>query len=321
MADCASTVDNMQRLACFDRLAAPRETTVPDRSSSANVPAQSRSVAATTVSGSARASSEPSTLQQHWELGEDSKRETFAFRSHRDNYVMFAKYSTAPNSAPYEPFRKQAFDGATFSHAELAFQLGFKMKLLEDVSPLKTNLWFGYTQQSYWQAFNGKISSAFRETNYQPELMAVVPLNFELLGMKARFLNFGLTHQSNGQASTLSRSWNRVYLQAGLERDNFILQARVWKRLSENGTDDNPDIIDYMGHGDISATYQIKGHELSVLARHNFSTNRGGTQLGWAFPLANQLKGYVQVFSGYGQSLIDYNHSQTTIGAGVKLHY
>ena len=38
---------------------------------------------------------------------------------------------------------------------------------------------------------------------------------------------------------------------------------------------------------------------------------------GWAFPLAGNLKGYAQFFGGYGQSLIDYNYFQRSLGIGV----
>lgn len=151
-------------------------------------------------------------LSDHWELEQDYKRGIFTFRPHRSNYLI-ATYTHRPNDAPYRPFRQLTSPSATLSHVELAFQLGFKMKLIENIAGQPADLWFGYTQNSYWQADNQEASSPFRETNYQPELMTVLPLNFSILGLNARFINFGLVHQSNGQASTISRSWNRLYAQ------------------------------------------------------------------------------------------------------------
>lgn len=92
--------------------------------------------------------------------------------------------------------------------------------------------------------------------------MAVTPLHFSVLGMNARFLNLGLMHQSNGQTSTLSRSWNRVYAQVGLERTGWTVLGRVWRRINEAATDDdNRNIVDYMGRGDLVVTYRNHGND------------------------------------------------------------
>ncbi len=260
-------------------------------------------------------------MAELWELGSEHKRGSFGFRPHRPNYLLLT-YTQAPNDEPYRPLREWAGDDVHLAKEELAFQLSFKSKLLEQPMGVPMDLWFGYTQQSFWQAANRRASSPFRETNYQPELMAVLPLNFRVLGMDARLLNLGFVHQSNGQAANLSRSWNRLYAQVGLERGDFSVQARAWHRLKEKRhKDDNPDILDYMGHGDLLATWQRGAHELSALGRYNFNTGHGGMQLGWAFPVASNLKGYVQAFSGYGQSLVDYNHGQQTLGVGLMLNY
>jgi phospholipase A1 len=314
--DCATIADNGARLACFDRLAADDAGQQRGTGQPALSPAMAPAGSAARITASAPSSY----LSDRWELGAQDKRGVFSFRPHRANYLL-AAYTRSPNNAPYRPFRALVPDAQNLSHAELTFQLGFKTKILETPADFPADLWFGYTQQSFWQATNRNASSPFRESNYQPELMAVLPTRLDLLGTQLRFVNVGLVHQSNGQASTLSRSWNRVYVQTGLERGDFSLLARVWKRLDEAAAaDNNPDIIDFMGHGDIAATYRLHGHEFTALARHNFRSNKGALQLGWAFPLSGHLSGYVQLFSGYGQSLIDYNYSQRVIGLGVMLN-
>lgn len=330
---CAVLGDASARLACYDALArnagqalpfaspasAAAAAGAPARTQPAGPPPEPRLPAAIAAITTIPPEAKVTPMVQGWELDRSSKRGRFNFRPHRDNYLLPLNYSTSANDGPFKDFTPE---GLKSQHAELAYQLSFKMKMLEQIAQTPLDLWFAYTQQSYWQAYNRAASSPFRETNYQPELMLVTPLNLELDRYTVRYLNLGLVHQSNGQASTLSRSWNRVYLEMGAERDELGLTLRLWQRLDTARPDnDNIDIIDYMGHGELRIVYRLGGQELSLLARHNFSTNHGAVQLGWAFPLSANLKGYMQLFSGYGQSLIDYNYAQKSLGAGFLVNY
>jgi phospholipase A1 len=316
LASCASIVDKGQRLACFDELAAKALSPAPENSGS-SVPESSRP-AARPVSVLADRSSSTYSLSDRWELESASKRGVFSFRPYRDNYVLFYKYSTHPNAEPYRSLAPVA-PGARLSNQEVAFQLSFKLKLIENAFASPVDVWAAYTQQSFWQAYNSGASSPFRESNYQPEIMAVVPVDLSTLGVTSAFGGLGLVHQSNGQTPALSRSWNRFYVQLGAAKGDFSVIARAWARIGD--IDDNPDISTYMGYGDVTGTYRWRGHEFSALVRQNFATRRGAVQASWAFPVIANLKGYVQVFSGYGQSLIDYNASQTTIGLGALVGF
>jgi len=202
-------------------------------------------------------------------------------------------------------------------------QLSFKVKAKEAVfGQDNVDLWFGYTVTSFWQAYNKGISSPFRETNYEPEAMLVFRTNYTLAGFRGRFVNLGLVHQSNGRSQPLSRSWNRVYAQFGLERGNLAVLIRPWYRIPEKvEDDDNPDIENYMGYGDLQLVYSKGRNAYSLLLRDNLkhSDNHGAMQFSWSFPLYGRLKGYVKYFNGYGESLIDYNYRQQTLGVGVSL--
>jgi phospholipase A1 len=318
LSGCARIADTGQRLACYDRLAGVNPGSAQAGASAVTPePVVTSDPAVEAALDLSPETTRGFSLANHWELDQAHRRGVFNFRPHHVNYLMGTR-TAHPNDAPYRPFRDISDLATNLSHSELVFQLGFKMKLIETAFDKPFDLWFGYTQNSFWQAGNHQASSPFRETNYQPELMVVTPLDINILGMHASFLNLGIVHQSNGQASTLSRSWNRIYAQVGLERAGWTAVGRVWKRINESAQDDdNRDIVDYMGHGDLVVTYRNNRNDYSALLRRNFSTNRGAVQLSWAFPLAGHIKGYAQYFSGYGQSLIDYNYYQNTVGLGL----
>jgi phospholipase A1 len=250
-----------------------------------------------------------------WQLDKETRAGKPWITFHRTNYALAFSYNSSPNPAPL-----QEIDPAkTLTKPEVTFQLSFKAKLWQDVFGKDMDLWFGYTQRSFWQLYNVKDSAPFRETNYEPELLLNFRTRFSLLGLEARFIQLGLNHQSNGQSEPLSRSWNRIVANVGLERGDFSLLLKGWFHFPESeADDDNPGINSYMGYGEVWAYYFLKKHRLGVMLRDNldFGENRGAIQLEWSFPLFAQIGGYVQYYFGYGESLLDYSHRVNRIGVG-----
>ena len=264
-----------------------------------------------------------SLLDSRWELASDSKLGVFQMRAYKPVYLLPAFWTSKKNETPSSPNPDNTVTVAQdLQSLEAKFQLSFKTKFVENVFGDNGDIWGAYTQSSRWQVYNGDASRPFRETNYEPEIMMVFRTNYEIGGWHGRLAGLSLNHQSNGRGDPLSRSWNRVIAQVGFDRENWALVVRPWYRIPDGNDDDNPDIANYMGRGDATLTYSHNGHEFSLMGRHSLrggDESHGALQASWGFPIDRNLRGHIEVFHGYGESLIDYNHKATYVGLGISL--
>jgi phospholipase A1 len=242
--------------------------------------------------------------------------------AHESNYLLAGAYNFQGwSSSLYE---EASSKNISFDNIEVQFQLSIKTPLAIDLFDKDIGIFAAYTMRSFWQAYNSDISSPFRETNHRPEVWIQSEHDWELFGIKNTLNVFGVVHQSNGQVAELSRSWNRLFAGFLFEKDQFALYLKPWIRISESeDTDDNPDITDYLGHGEIHLAYKRNNHVFSLMSRNNLESgfSRGAVKFGWSFPLFNYdyIKGYIQYFSGYGESLIDYDSYVNRLGVGILL--
>lgn len=306
--------EQAQRYACFDALETNSSHTAADKPP---VGEPDQPVQAATP------------LEHLW-----AEPETIGFQAYQQSYLMVTR-TDQPNNAPTSPNPdNQVPFTYDLQHTEIKFQFSLKAVVLpKTVIGHDNSMWFGYTQQSYWQAFDAGHSRPFVESNYEPELIFSHGFSAgesSASGWRPVFLNFGLQHQSNGQSDPRSRSWNRAYAQLGMvdrlsADDSLAVLVRPWWRFREDPAgDNNPDITDYLGHGDVECLYWHDDHLLSVLLRVRALQADLSTPLLFlnkGRPKARALQLHLQLFTGYGESLIDYNQRHTTVGIGVSVPY
>jgi len=244
---------------------------------------------------------------------------------YRPDYVVVRATDTV-NQQPARVAQPQEFDAL-----ELKMQLSLRGEAvspgqLERWGGGRLRLWYAYTQQSNWQVLNTDQSRPFRDTNYEPEMILTYDARekrAEEAPVSARpaLVNFGIVHQSNGRSDPESRTWWRTYLQGGWQTAAGSLVARIWRTWRESGMEaDNPDINDYVGRADL--TFRTRNSPqwggVNLLLRSNLrsSPHRGFLQLDWRLPW--RVPVHLQVTSGYGESLLDYDHKQTTFGVGFS---
>jgi phospholipase A1 len=206
------------------------------------------------------------------------------------------------------------------AQTEAVFQLSAKHRLFG------TRFYFAYTQISFWQAYDYRNSSPFRDTNYNPELFyRTKPMRF---GGGRLAADAGFEHESNGQRVPLSRSWNLFYLAPYWERDDLLVYVKLRARVPEEDKkhpldpegDDNPDITDYLGYSDIHVFRRFApGHLLHFTMRGVIGTGKGNVSLNYSYPVPHSQDSWflLRVSHGYGESLMDYREEITRVGVGI----
>jgi phospholipase A1 len=259
-----------------------------------------------------------------YDLDKNDPKGILTIRPHLPMYVMPLWYNATPNYDIHSPTQDHVRASKDYlQHLDSKLQISMKTKLAQDVFDTNADVWLGYTQQSYWQVYNGKSSRPFRSSDYQPEIFLTQPIKGNLPGNGSlRLLGAGLVHESNGQSDPLSRSWNRIYAMAGTEWGKLTVIPRLWLIANENSKDsDNPDIGDYMGYGDVRWLYPLNDQStVGGVMRYNPSTNKGAIQVDYAYPLTGGMKAILQVFHGYGENIQDYNHKSTNVGIGIMFN-
>jgi len=226
-----------------------------------------------------------------------------------DDMYFIGTYSDGVNERVYE--EADDTELSNLNNFEVKYQISLSVPLVR----LGSNSAFvaAYTQKSLWQAGNNETSAPFRETNYQPQLFIAHENRYPIFN----HFELGYKHQSNGKSAELSRGWDRIYL--SLENLNGKMEFGVEGAYVAAYEKNNSDIKDYIAPYSGWFKLYVPTGELKLNVNHNFESNRSGIQLGYSHYLNDYLSAYFQIWNGYGETLIDYNYSQTRVGVGFSL--
>jgi phospholipase A1 len=270
----------------------------------------------------------------------------FGLQPYATNFLLPLSYGRQKPPHTYEaipPNDAGSFPGTSSTHdkrTEIEFQFSLKKQLSYDLFGFNEYINIAYTQKVWWQRY--AYSGPFRETNYLPDIFVAFPTSqkiSEAAGLKG--VQLGFLHESNGQEGYRSRSWNRLYATGMWQWKNLFVATRVWYRIPEDEKsaeyyagslgaeganeegDDNPDIQNYLGYGDIKLDYLYKNSQFGLLLRNNLrrgSENKGAVELNYSYPFMDSSNTfwYIKLFKGYGESLIDYNRDVTKAAVGLS---
>jgi phospholipase A1 len=262
---------------------------------------------------------EPQTSQTHQEL----PLEVIPDDTETDNTDPPESAEEKELLVPYSPFLLHKLNYIIFGNSDdqVKAQLGFKYEVIKE-----SELFLAYSQYVFWDLYN--LSSPITEVNLNPEV-------FWNYGNNIDYFRLGFyEHKSNGRDGLSSRSWNRSYIQYQTSFGNSVNVGVNIKSFYMWGiADENEDIVDYTGYYEAEVFFRFLKTGSNSLTDKEELYIRGGTgkgsfgfdyKKGWLeagvrFRMlfkAIQPDFYIQLFSGYGEKLVDYNKKDFSVRAG-----
>ena len=198
------------------------------------------------------------------------------------------------------------------------FQISAKLK-----TPIP-GLYLAYSQRSFWDIL--EESYPFYDHNFQPEVYYAHSFSEKFSSTHGlRNIRIGYAHESNGLSLPDSRSWDRAYGSAEFVFSRFYFTPTIWLPFFLD--DGNPDLRQYFGYGQLEFGY-IWENDIRFVARVRPGTRwpRGNIKTDMTIPFHIMTKSlpkswsraslWIQVWHGYGESLVGYRESATAVAVG-----
>jgi phospholipase A1 len=247
--------------------------------------------------------------------------DVFGLRPYRANYIL-------PLGVANKTYTNHLHNAIPYDSKEAEIQVSLKLQVADNLFGLDEKYYLSYTHQAFWQIYID--SSPFRESLYNPEGFVVFPISDRKSMFHMRSLKVAVAHKSNGQPNTtdipefngfnLSRSINYFYATLRLQHDTLITDLTLMTPFPGTANlSDNPDIMKYLGYTKVKFSYFYNKHMLSFMIRGNIDSMKGAAEAIYSYPIRKHKSYlYMKLFSGYMESLVDYNKNITKFSIGVS---
>ncbi|MEN4052427.1 MULTISPECIES: phospholipase A [Sulfurimonas] len=247
--------------------------------------------------------------------------DVFGLQPYKANYIL-------PFAIANRPYTSHLPNVINYDKKEAEIQVSLKLQIAYNLFGLNEKYYLAYTQHAFWQIYIE--SSPFRESLYNPEGFVVFPISDKKSMFHMRSLKVAIAHKSNGQPNTenipefnrfnLSKSINYLYGTLRLQHSTLITDLTLlYPFPGSSNLSDNPDLMKYLGYTQVKFTYFYNESMFSLMVRGNIESMRGAMEATYSYPLRKDKSYlYMKLFSGYVESLIDYNKNITKFAIGFS---